>query len=215
MIETALFKSKFIPSQKPSEKLMIVLHGKGDSIKPFMEFDQELRIPEMNYLLLNAPRKYMGGYSWYGDPPFQKDGVLRTRAKMFQLLRELEEQGWKPENTFLFGFSQGCLVSADIGMNYPKRLGGIVGISGYFHFFPRWKRSLKRNRATPWLFTHGDKDDVLPIEDTKYGVEKLKSAGLDVQFVEFKKKHVLKDDEYPIIKKWVQQKIHSIQSSKR
>lgn len=211
MIDTDLFKSKFITAQRPSEKLMIVLHGKGDSIKPFSEFDQELLIPEMNYLLLNAPRKYLDGYSWYGDPPFQKNGVLRIRAKMFQLLRELERQGWKPENIFLFGFSQGCLVSADIGMNYPKQLGGVVGISGYFHFFPRWKKSLKKNRLTPWLFTHGDKDDVLPIEDTKFGVEKLRSAGLKVEFVEFKKKHVLQDEEYPVIRKWVRHRIEGLQ----
>ncbi|MEZ0391081.1 MAG: alpha/beta hydrolase [Pseudobdellovibrionaceae bacterium] len=207
MIDTDLFKSQFIPSQKSSEKLMIVLHGKGDSIRPFMAFDHEMRIPEMNYLLLNAPRKYLDGFSWYGDPPFQKDGVLKVRKKIFRLLQEIEEQGWKPENIFLFGFSQGCLVSADVALNYPKRLGGVVGISGYFHFFPRWKRTLKRNRLTPWLLTHGEKDDVLPIEDTRFGIEKLRSAGLQVEFIESKKKHVLEEREYPLIRKWVQEKL--------
>lgn len=211
MIGTDLFKSEFIASQKPSERLMIVLHGKGDSIKPFMAFDNELRIPEMNYLLLNAPKKFLDGYSWYGDPPFQKEGVLRIRAKMLRLLTEIEEQGWRPENIFLFGFSQGCLVSADLAMNYPKQLGGVVGISGYFHFFPRWKRNLKRNRLTPWLFTHGRKDDVLPIEDTKFGVEKLRSAGLKVDFVESEKEHVFEDEEFPVIRKWVRQRIQEIQ----
>jgi phospholipase/carboxylesterase len=213
MIETALFKSEFIPSQQASEKLMIVLHGKGDSIKPFMAFDEELQIPEMNYLLLNAPKKFLDGYSWYGDPPFQKDGVLKIRSKMLRLLAEIEDLGWKPENIFLFGFSQGCLVSADIAMNYPKKLGGVVGISGYFHFFPRWKRSLKRNRLTPWLLTHGDRDDVLPIEDTRYGVEKLRSAGVKVQFVESKKKHVLEVEEYPVIRKWVRQQLAGLHKS--
>jgi phospholipase/carboxylesterase len=207
MIDTDLFKSAFIPAQKNSEKLMIVLHGKGDSIKPFKGFHQELEIPEMNYLLLNAPKKYLDGYSWYGDPPFQKEGVLRIRSKMFQLLEELEAQGWKPENIFFFGFSQGCLVSADVGLNYPKRLGGVVGVSGYFHFFPRWKQALKRNRLTPWLLTHGERDDVLPIADTRFGVEKLRSAGLRVDFVESKKKHVIEDKELPLIRKWVQDKL--------
>ncbi|MGZ5278786.1 MAG: alpha/beta hydrolase [Pseudobdellovibrionaceae bacterium] len=211
MIETELFKSEFIPSAKVSEKLMIVLHGKGDSIRPFMAFDEELQIPEMNYLLLNAPKKYLDGFSWYGDPPFQKDGVLKIRSKMLLLLGEIESLGWKPENIFLFGFSQGCLVSADIAMNYPKRLGGVVGISGYFHFFPRWKQALKRNRLTPWLLTHGDRDDVLPIEDTRFGVEKLKSAGLRVKFVESRKKHVMEEEEYPVIRKWVREQMTSLQ----
>ncbi len=167
----------------------------------------------MNYLLLNAPKKFLGGYSWYGDPPYQKEGVLRIRAKMLQLMKEVEAQGWKPENIFLFGFSQGCLVSADLAMNYPKKLGGVVGISGYFHFFPRWKKNLGPNRKTPWLLTHGDRDDILPIDDTRYGIEKLRSAGMSVDFVESKKKHVFEESEYPIIKKWVLDKISEVQKS--
>jgi phospholipase/carboxylesterase len=207
MIVTDLFDSRFIPAKKKSEKLMIVLHGKGDSIRPFLAFDQELNIGKMNYLLLNAPRKFMSGYSWYGEPPFQKAGVLRIRAKMFQLLEQLQEQGWKPENIFLFGFSQGCLVSADVAMNYPKKLGGVVGVSGYFQFYPRWKNNLKRNRQTPWLLTHGRKDDVLPIDDTKYGMLKLRQAGLKVDWIESDKKHVFEEAEYPLIRKWVEKHI--------
>lgn len=207
MVETALFKSEFIVSRKPSDKLMLVLHGKGDSIKPFMKFNEELRIPEMNYLLLNAPKKYLDGYSWYGDPPYQKAGVVKIRLQMFRLLKELEEQGWDPKNIFLFGFSQGCLVSADIALNYPKKLGGFVGISGYFQFYPRWKKNLGQNKKTPWLLTHGHKDDVLPIEDTKFGVEKLKLAGLKVDWVEMNKEHTLEESEYPLIRKWVREKV--------
>lgn len=207
MIETDLFKVRFIQSPKKSDKLMIVLHGKGDSIKPFRAFDEELGVKQLNYLLVEAPNKFLGGYSWYGDPPYQKYGVLKLREKMMQLMTEVEMQGWKPENIFLFGFSQGCLVSADIAMNYPKKLAGVVGISGYFHFFPRWKKAMKDNRKTPWLLTHGSKDDVLPIETTKFGIEKLRSAGLKVDFVESKKKHVLEDEEYPIIRKWVESQL--------
>ena len=211
MIETDLFKTKFIKAKRSSDRLMVVLHGKGDSLRPFLGFDEELRIPQMNYLLLNAPKKYLGGYSWYGEPPYQKSGVLKIRAKMLRLLSDLEEQGWKPENIFLLGFSQGCLVSADVALHYPRQLGGLVGISGYFHFFPRWKQNLKKNLGTPWLLTHGHQDDVLPIEDTKFGVGKLRSAGLDVEFVESDKEHVFEEKEFPIIRKWVQDKIAQMQ----
>ncbi len=210
MIETDLFKTQFIPSAVKSDKLMIVLHGKGDSIKPFRAFDEELKIKDMNYLLVNAPKRFLTGYSWYGDPPYQKAGVLKIRSKMLQLMTEVEMQGWKPENTFLFGFSQGCLVSADIALNYPKKLAGVIGISGYFQFYPRWKKELGTNLKTPWLFTHGTKDDVLPIEDTVYGIKKLKGAGFKVDFVESDKKHVLKEEEYPIIRKWIRSRLPEI-----
>ncbi|MGZ3774959.1 MAG: alpha/beta hydrolase [Pseudobdellovibrionaceae bacterium] len=204
MITTNLFKYKFLPAKKKSGYLMIVLHGRGDSIRPFYSFDKELNIPEMNYLLLNAPRKFMDGYSWYGEPPYQRQGVLKIREKLFDLLNDLENQGWKSSNIFLFGFSQGCLISADIGMNYPKKLAGVIGISGYFHFYPRWRSNISTEaRKTPWFFTHGHKDDVLPLDETKYGIRKLKESGLTVELVEMDKDHSLKDEELPVIKRWI------------
>lgn len=206
--EVDFFESLFLQAKKPSDRLMIVLHGRGDSLKPFAQFDAELRIPEMNYLLLNAPRKFLDGYSWYGEPPFQKNGVMRIRQKMFQLLYQLEAQGWKSENIFLFGFSQGCLISADLALNYPKKLAGVVGISGYFQFFPRWRNHLTEDAAqTPWLMTHGYKDDVLNFQETKFGVEKLKDAGIQIDWVALDKAHVLEEDEYPIIRRWITEQI--------
>lgn len=192
---------------------MLVFHGRGDSLNPFKEFQKELNLKDMNFLLLNAPRKFMRGYTWYGEPPYEKAGVLKVRTKIFELLNELEEQGWESQNIFLLGFSQGCLVSADVALNYKKKLGGVVGVSGYFHFFPRWRSQLSiQARKTPWLFTHGRKDDVLSIEETKLGVKKLQSEGLKVSWHESEKKHVFAENDYPLIRKWVKDQMSSLNS---
>lgn len=213
MIHTDLFKYKFIPARKKSDRLMIVFHGKGDSIRPFRHFDEEMRLSEMNYLLLNAPKRFLDGYSWYGDPPYERQGVFKIRQKVLQLLKELEAQGWRSEKIFLFGFSQGCLISADIGMSYPKRLGGIVGVSGYFHFYPRWRQQLSKNSLkTPWVLTHGRQDDLLKIEETRHGVQKLRDAGFKVDWIELDKDHVLTDEEMPLIRKWVKGKLKGLEA---
>ena len=210
MITTTVLRSKFIPSKRKSDKLLIVLHGRGDSMRPFYQFQDELKIPELNFLLLNAPRRFLSGWTWYGEPPFEKDGVLKIRALLFEIISDLEAQGWKSENIYLFGFSQGCLISADLGLNYPRKLGGVIGISGYFHFFPRWRSKLtSESMKTPWMFTHGPKDDILDIHETKHGVEKLKDAGLNVKWVELDKKHVLEEEEYPIIRSWLREQFKS------
>lgn len=213
MITTDLFQSHFIPSRNPSKKLMIVFHGRGDSLKPFKAFQEELGIKDINYLLLNAPRKFLDGYTWYGEPPYEREGVKRIREKVFKLLEDLQEQGWLSKNIFLLGFSQGCLVSADVALHYPKKLGGVVGVSGYFHFFPRWRNNLtEQSRKTPWLFTHGRKDDVLSINETRRGVDKLLSEGLKVSWIESDKKHIFSDKDYPVIRKWVRNQMSSLNS---
>jgi len=210
MIQISNFQHEFIRSRQPSEKLMIVLHGKGDSLVPFREFDKELKISDLNFLLLNAPLKFMGGYSWYKEPPFMRQEVEQVREKMLQLLDEVMQQGWKPENIFLFGFSQGCLISADVALHFPHQLAGVIGISGYFHFFPRWRKRLSQGaQKTPWILTHGFRDSILPLHLTKFGVKKLKDAGVQVDWIEMNKSHVLKDEEYPVLRKWLRSKMGS------
>lgn len=201
---TKHFKHLFVSATKKSEKLMIVLHGKGDSLNPFKEFQRELHLPQYNFLLLNAPKKFLRGYSWYGDPPFQKEGVVKIRAKLFSLMRELEVQGWDPGQIVFLGFSQGALVSADFGLHCPRRLGGIIGISGYFQFYSRWRLNLNENvKKTPWLMTHGTKDDVLPYDVTLFGAKKIRDAGIQLDWVRFEKKHRMEEEEYPYIRRWL------------
>jgi len=183
---------------------MIILHGKGDSHRPFREFQNEIELPHYNFLLLNAPKKFLDGYSWYGDPPFQKEGVVKIRSKLFAMMRTLESQGWKPQKIVFLGFSQGALISADFGLHFPKKLGGIIGISGYFQFYPRWRRNLNTEMLkTPWLMTHGPQDEVLPYDITKFGAEKIQSTGIKLQWIRFNKKHRMEEVEYPFIRKWL------------
>lgn len=213
MFETKLFNFEYIPAKRMSKKLLIVFHGRGDSPKPFLQFNSELKLYDFNYLILRAPKKYLDGYSWYGEPPYQKDGVIRIRQKLLKLLQELVDQGWQYRDIFLLGFSQGCLVSSDLALHSPQPLGGLIGVSGYFQFFPRWRQNLAtKSAATPWLITHGTKDDVLRLEDTKYGVDKLRQVGIKIDWIELNKDHEFLDSEYPLIRKWIRSRLQTARS---
>ncbi len=205
MIHTEQFDYELLISPKPQKKLMVVLHGRGDSLRAFREFDDEMRIPGMNYLLLNAPRRYDTGFTWYGFPPNQGPGVLLARKKLFKMMIELEEQGWNSRDIFFFGFSQGCLVSCDFGMRYPKPLGGIIGCSGYIYFFKNWRQQIvKAAYKTPWLITHGTLDDALSIDETRLDVKKLIDAKLPIEWKEYKKDHEIEPRrEIPYMRRWV------------
>lgn len=209
MIHTKEFDYEIILSPKPKKKLMVVLHGRGDSLNAFRYFDEELQIPGMNYLLINAPRRYLDGYTWYAFPPKQAKGVLLARKKLFKMMNELEAQGWNSRDIFFFGFSQGCLVSCDFGMHYPKPLGGIIGVSGYIYFFKNWRKEItKAAYKTPWLITHGLRDDALSLQETREDVTRLRQAKLPILWKEFDKDHEIElETEAPFIRKWVMQRM--------
>ena len=55
---------EFIPAaEKTSRALWIMLHGLGDSIEGFRWLPEAMRLPAMNYLLVNALDEYYGGFS--------------------------------------------------------------------------------------------------------------------------------------------------------
>ena len=60
------------------------------------------------------------------------------------------------------------------------------------------------------MFTHGRQDDLLKIDETKHGVEKLRDAGFDVDWIELDKEHVLTDEEMPMIRKWVRDQLRGL-----
>ena len=175
---------------------MIALHGLGDSIAGYRWLPRALDLPWMNYLLVNAPDPYFGGFSWY---PFAGDaspGILRSRALLFELLDEQKKKGWPPEQTIIFGFSQGCLMTWEAGLRYPHRFAGLVGISGYAHDPEQAVKELSPAALQQrFLITHGTLDNLIPFADVREQINILKAAGLYIEWHEFVKAHTIAGEE--------------------
>ena len=122
---------RFFPADAAPGPLIVVLHGRGDSMGGFAWMPETLGLPGVSYLFLNAPDDYFGGFSWYGMPPEQGPGVLRSRSLLFRVLDDLRARGWDSRDILLFGFSQGCLMAIDVGARYPHPLAGVCGIIGF------------------------------------------------------------------------------------
>ena len=197
---------ELIPAeQRESRRLMVMLHGLGDSIEGYRWLPEAMGLPWLNYLLVNAPDEYYGGYSWYDFAHDPLPGITRSRELLFQLLDSSRAQGFPTEQTTLGGFSQGCLMSLEVGLRYPHQLAGILGISGYVSQPDKLLRELpptaKQQRL---LITHGTLDPIVPFARTREHVNLLKAAGLKVEWHEFVKAHTIAgEDELEVIRHFV------------
>jgi phospholipase/carboxylesterase len=191
----------------PGPKLMIVLHGLGDSMEGYRWLPQALRLPWLNYLLVNAPDPYYGGFSWYDLYHDPGSGIERSRKLLFELLDSMSEKKFPAESTVLLGFSQGCLMSLEIGARYPHGLAGIVGISGYAHEPEKLVLELSpQARQQRFLITHGRQDPLIPIDDVRPQIELLTRAGLKIQWWEFVKSHTIAgEQELAVIRNFVRE----------
>lgn len=207
-------KATFAPSSPPppsrkEARLLVVLHGRGDSPAGFAFLPEALAIPGLDYVMLQAPEPYYDGYSWYDHPPNQLPGITRSRALLEETFTQLWREGYAPERTMMFGFSQGCLMTLEFGSRHAHRLAGYVGISGYAYDVDAILReAVPANRAGPWLITHGTRDDVLPVERTRDQMEQLQAGGFTLEYREYAKSHTIDDlDEIPYLRKWIETRL--------
>lgn len=188
-----MLTSELIPApNRASRQLLVVLHGLGDSMEGWRWLPEALQLPDLNYLLVNAPDDYYGGFSWYDLNGDSEPGILRSRRLLAELLDAQEGRGFPSEQTSLLGFSQGCLMTVDVGFRHPRRLAGLVGISGYV-----WEPETLLRELSPvardqrMLFTHGTRDPLIPCAQVRGQVESLAAAGLSIEWREFNKVHTI------------------------
>jgi len=188
---------EFIPAQETdSRRLLIMLHGLGDSAAGYEWMPAALQLPWLNYLLVNAPDPYYGGFSWYDFSGDAGSGVRRSRQLLFQLLDQQRERGFPAEQTILGGFSQGGLMTIDVGLRYPHLFAGLISISGYVFEPEDLVQELSPvARQQPLLLTHGTVDPLIPIAPVRQQIQILKAAGLHIQWREFEKAHTIAGEE--------------------
>ena len=175
---------------------MIVLHGLGDSMEGYRWLPSALNLPWMGYALVDAPDNYFGGYSWYDFQENPHSGIVRSRKLLFELLDGFCATGSSSERIYLFGFSQGCLMTWEVGVRYPRPLAGCIGVSGCVH-----RAESLLAEASPiageqrFFITHGCFDPLIPIGPVRVDVQKLMHKGISIEWREFQKEHTIAGEE--------------------
>lgn len=206
MVTTPGLDSVWIPASNPnSKRLLIALHGLGDSVEGYRWLPEALRLEGLNVLLVNAPDEYYGGFSWYDLYGDADAGVRRSRGLLTGMLDSLVTQGFPSDQTTLFGFSQGCLMTIDVGLRYANRLAGLVGVSGYVHDLNGLVREFSPvARRQRLLMTHGLQDPLIPFAKVRRQMEGLREAGIAVEWHEFDKVHTIAgEDEMAVIRDFI------------
>eukprot|EP00928_Gymnodinium_smaydae_P080354 TRINITY_DN64069_c0_g1_i1.p2 TRINITY_DN64069_c0_g1~~TRINITY_DN64069_c0_g1_i1.p2 ORF type:complete len:216 (+),score=43.73 TRINITY_DN64069_c0_g1_i1:53-700(+) len=102
-------------------------------------------------------------------------GMQDTVASVHSMLEKIESTGIKAEHIVLGGFSQGGATSLQAGLSYPKKLAGVVSISGWCTKRSSMDWISEAGRTTPVLMSCGDGDPVVDISITRRSGELLQA----------------------------------------
>ena len=175
------------------EKLVFMLHGYGDNAANFLHLAKPIDLDEWKaqYVALNAPSYITGnlmGYQWFDLYP---NGIYISKAgpKEFEKIKnEINAAINKIINTMekyceslqltladciLLGFSQGGMMTFEVGNFLTKKLAGLVIISGrIMKDDPIINNILQK---IPIFISHGEKDEVIPVKSFYKSKEYLSS----------------------------------------
>ena len=105
------------------------------------------------------------GFQWFDlskdDPDHILEGTYKAEKKIQQFITEIKKKYLLSNSKIcLSGFSQGCMMSINLGLVAEENFNCIVGFSG--KIINKEDLSKRKNSSTKMFLLHGDLDAVVP-----------------------------------------------------
>ena len=165
-LESTIIKPE---KDKDIKNIIVLLHGYGGDGKDIsmLTLNWKRHLPNTVFICPNGHEKCdlnPLGYQWFDltkdDPNYILNESLKAEKIINNFLSEIREE-YKLDNKqiCLVGFSQGCMMSINIGLANEKPFNCVVGFSG--KIIDKDNLKTRRKSNTNIFLIHGDLDDVV------------------------------------------------------
>jgi len=195
-----------------NQPLVIFLHGYGSNEQDLFGIKDDLPAT-YNVLSVQAPVKLQeGSYQWFrkkGEGAYngETDDLKSSGETLLKFIAAATTKyHTQPDKVYLVGFSQGAIMSYEVGLRHPEALGGIAALSG--RILPVLKAELKpdASRQNLGIFIgHGTADQRLPYNDGTEANTLLKTLSLTPEFHAYQGLgHSISGEEVQDLGAWLQ-----------
>lgn len=168
---------------------IILLHGYGGDGKDIsmLSLNWKRHMPNTVFISPNGHETCLinpSGYQWFDltkdDPEYILEQSIKAENKIKKFINEIKQEFNLTNNKIcLSGFSQGCMMSLNVGLTSEEKYSCIVGFSGKIIDQNNLKGRLKKSTDT--LLIHGDIDQIVPSMHLLEAKDFLIRNGVDVQ----------------------------------
>jgi phospholipase/carboxylesterase len=168
---TFCLDSTIIEPEKDKDitSVVVLLHGYGGDGKDIsmLTLNWKRHMPNTIFICPNGHEPCAVnpiGYQWFDlakdEPNYILNESLKAEEKLNKFLDEVKKEYSLDNNQItLSGFSQGCMMSINVGLTSEKPFRSIVGFSGKIIDVDNLK--YRKKNSTNTLLIHGDKDDIV------------------------------------------------------
>ena len=158
------------PDNNNIKNAIILLHGYGGDGNDIsvVTLNWKRFLPETIFLCPNAHEICSinpNGFQWFDldkeDPEYILEESIKAEKKLNFFINEIKSE-YKLNNSkiCISGFSQGCMMSINLGLTAEENFNCIVGFSG--KIIDKENISKRIKSKTKMLLIHGDQDDIVP-----------------------------------------------------
>lgn len=199
-----------------NQPLVIFLHGFGSDEQDLFGIKDALP-STWTYLSARAPMPVeSSGYRWFarkaGDGDYDGETAdLQRSAKLIEafVTQATAKYHTQSDRVFLVGFSQGAIMSYEVGLRKPELMRGIAALSG--SVLSVLKSELKANPPLDKLaifIGHGTLDRALPYTSATRANEVLLGLGLRPEFHGYMgMPHTVSEAEIQDLKAWLEKSL--------
>ena len=162
--------SIFPLSKNKPRQVIILFHGYGGDGKDIslITYNWKRFLKNTIFLCPDAHQQCLinpNGYQWFDlsrdDPKYILEESLKAEEKVNEFIKEVQQKyNLDKSNISISGFSQGCMMSINVGLCSNEKFNSIIGFSG--KIIDKKNLSLRIKSKTNILLIHGDSDQVVP-----------------------------------------------------
>ena len=154
---------------KEIKNAIILLHGYGGDGKDIsmLSLNWKRHLPNTIFICPNGHESCSinpSGFQWFDltkdDPKYIIEQSINAENKLNQFIDEVKNEfKLKNNNICLSGFSQGCMMSINLGLTTEEEFNCIVGFSG--KIIDQENLKSRKKNSTNILLIHGESDQVV------------------------------------------------------
>ena len=154
---------------KEIKSAIILLHGYGGDGKDIsmLSLNWKRHLPNTIFICPNGHQSCSinpTGYQWFDltkdDPKYILSETIKAENILNKFINEVKDEfNLNNSKICLSGFSQGCMMSINLGITAEEKFNCIVGFSG--KIINQEDLKLRKKNSTNTILIHGDSDQVV------------------------------------------------------
>lgn len=195
-----------------NNKVIIMFHGYGSSKDDLFSFAKFMN-PNFLIISIQAPIQMdYNSYCWWSlslnnEMELQMD-VKEAKNSLNELNRFISEDlsvnyNFDLNQVYLLGFSQGCMISYALSINFPKNYKKAVGLSGKIpHEIINFNEKFDYSNHN-FFCSHGLNDQVIPIEIGRESDKWFSEKNINHKYLEFESAHGINSENFEQMNLWL------------